>query len=912
VEQSPALLVTKLTIPQPRSPYVSRARLCAELDTGLERKLILVAAAAGFGKTTLLAEWIASRSSESWRLDQTQNSKLKTQNFQIAWLALDAADSDPVRFLSYLIAAIQTRLPHCGRELLAALQSPQPPAAEHVLHSLLNQLAAAQERLLLVLDDYHLIANQAVHAALAFLLDHLPPCMTLVLLTRTDPPLPLARLRARGELLELRADALRFSATDTATFLNQVMRLDLGPAEVAALDMRTEGWIAGLQLAAVAMQAQHDDRAAFVRGFTGSHRFVLDYLIEEVLARQPKPVRRFLLQTAALDRMCAELCDAVVGLEAGDWQLEEGVTSLKTPASGHPSPSQTMLEHLERANLFLIPLDQSRRWYRYHHLFADLLRSRLAAESSPMALAVLHERAARWHAQNGLPEAAVGYALAAGAFDYAAELIVGPASGVSQRGEVRTLLDWYAAFPPELVRRDPGLSLYFGLAFALNGRWDEAETLLRYVEQLELAARPAEALMLAYLVASYRHDAARLAALAAATAGAPADALTIMVRALVVSRAGDLRPACRLMAAAQESGERAGDMALALTALFHQCRFHCLLGDLHRAYELCQLALRRAAELGAAALPLATFAHVSLGRVLFEWNELDRAAEHIAQAIELAERSGFLTGTMSSGRMLTAEVSQARGDDAGARGAAQEALEYAGRFDPAPEAAWLKTYAARLWLLQGNLAAAGEWWRAAQRQELPPSIFYPNSIRHVTAARVLLAQRKPREAVAILTRLLAAAPDLLTVEALALLALARQAEGDGVHALLALEQALVAAEAENRVRALLDLGAPLAGLLGRFSAAEPAPERGVAFARRLLAALPAPDRPEQLVEPLGERELAVLRLIVAGYSNDEIAKTLTIAVSTVKWYVNSLYAKLHVKTRSQAIARAHELGLLAD
>jgi len=867
-EQYPAILITKLYVPRVRAPHVSRPHLLSTLDTGLDRKLILIAAAAGFGKTTLIADW-ASQYADV-----------------VCWYALDEGDNDPARFLSYLIAAIQTRRPHIGQELLAALQSPQPPAVEHTLHSLINQLATDPQRLIIVLDDYHVSDHPTIHTALAFLLDHLPPHLTLVLITRADPPLPLARLRAQNDLLELRAAELRFTVDEATRFLNENMRINLSREAVQALESRTEGWIAGLQLAAVAMQALPGDKQAFVRSFTGSHRFVLDYLIEEVLSRQPDNARRFLLQTSILRRMNGALCSAVTGDADG----------------------QVMLDYLERHNLFLIPLDQSRYWYRYHHLFGDLLQARLQAEY-PTELKSLYQRAAQWHEQNNLPEEAVVYALAAQDFDYAAQLIVGPAAGVAHRSEAATLLDWYGRFPPDVVARYPRLCLHFGLAFALNGRWDEAETLLRYVEGAGNSDfPPGEALLLAYLVAVYRQDAASLATIAEkAAANVQSDRLAKLVLAFIVSLNGDMRYGCQLMAEAQELSERAGDTQLALTALFHQCRFHVLLGDLHRGYELSQQALQRLHELGGAAMPMAAFAHVSLGRILIEWNDLDQAAQHLTQAIRLSELSGFVTGMLSSATMMLAEVRQAQGDTDGAIRTAQAAIAHAERYDPPPEVAWLTTYQARLWLIQGNTSAAIDWLRNLSG-DLPPSMFYPLTIQQITRARVLWAQRKTNEAIALLTRLTAQPPDLLTIEALAVLALARQSNGDSVNALLSLEQALTFAEAENRVRVFLDLGYPMAKLLARFCETHP----DHTFARQLLAAFPVQPEAAQPIEPLSERERAILRLIVAGQSNEEIAQSLTLAVSTVKWYINTLYGKLHVKTRSQAIARTHELKLLAE
>ncbi len=862
-EQYPALLVTKLYLPRPRPSHIPRPDLLAALDAGLERRLVLVAAAAGFGKTTLVAEWCTARAES------------------VGWLSLDAGDNDPARFLAYIIAAVQTPRPTFGRELLAALTAPQPPALEHVLGSLVNQLAADPARLILVLDDYHVIDNAAVHHALTFLLDHLPPHITLVMLTRGDPPLPLARLRARGDLLEVRADALRFSPGDIARLLNDSLRLNLSPEALAALDARTEGWVAGLQLAGLALGGIQGDKETFVRQFSGGHRFVLDYLLEEVLSRQPDEVRHFLLRTSILQRLNADLCAAVTG----------------------KANIAVLLENLEHNNLFLIPLDAARYWYRYHHLFADLLLARLRVEE-PTIISELHQRAAAWHEANDLPEEAIDYALAAGDYDHAARLISEPAAGVVRRGEVTTLLNWYRGFPVDIVRLHPRLCLTFGLAFALNGRWDEAETLLTYVESSAVADRPQEAIMLAYLVAAYRGNHARLMALASEARALPnPDAMTKTVLGLISGMQGDLRAACDLLNAAQLMGEQAEDYSLALTALFHQCRFHVFLGHLHRAHDLCQTALESARVIGDSALPMAAFAHVSLARILIEWNEAEKVAFHAQEAIRLAQLTGFVTGMVSSATMMLAESQLAQGEIDGAAKTAAEAITLAERYDPSGEVEWLRVYQARLWLVVGD-KRGNEWLRTWASP--PPSIFYPARIAAVTSARALLARRKTDEAIRLLTALTAEAADLLTVEALATLALARQLHGDSVNALTMLEMALNLGAPENRIRAFLDLGTPLAKLLGRFLEAHPQHD----FARKVLAAFPDTGDIPSPAEPLSEREVEILRLIVAGKSNDEIAQTLVLAVSTVKWYINVLYGKLGVKTRAQAIALAHERRVL--
>ena len=437
---STPILATKLYIPPPRPRVVPRPRLIARLDAGLDGKLTLISAAAGCGKTTLVSAWVTGC------------------GLPTAWLSLDEGDSDSARFLTYLIAALQTVAPAVGQGALAALQAPQPPPPEAILTAVLNDLAALPDGLLLVLDDYHAVDAPAVDQALAFLLQNLPPQLHLVIATREDPSLPLARLRARGQLTELRAADLRFTPDEAAEFLNQVMGLNLAAEDVVMLETRTEGWIAGLQLAALSMQGR-TDAAAFIRTFTGSHRFVLDYLVEEVLLRQPERVRSFLLQTSILDRLSGPLCDAVT--------VQEG--------------SGDVLEELDRGNLFVVPLDDSRQWVRYHHLFAEVLQARLLREL-PDRAPVLHRRASEWYERNALPSAAIRHALAAQDFERAARLIEMETSMLRDASQEALWKSWVQALPAEQVRARPVLIVYYALAL-LPAELDAAEARLQDAER---------------------------------------------------------------------------------------------------------------------------------------------------------------------------------------------------------------------------------------------------------------------------------------------------------------------------------------------------------------------------------------------------------------------------------------------
>ena len=448
-------LATKLYIPPPRPKVVLRPRLIERLNEGLSagRKLTLISASAGFGKTTLVSEWVAGCDARP--------------KVRVAWLSLDEGDNDPTRFLTYLVAALQTIAANIGEGVLGVLQSPQPPPTESILTALLNEITTIPDHFILVLDDYHVIDSKPVDHALTFLLEHLPPQMHLVIATREDPHLPLARLRARGQLTELRAADLRFTPSEAAEFLNQVMGLNLSAEDIAALETRTEGWIAGLQLAALSMQG-NKDVSGFIREFAGDHRYIVDYLVEEVLQSQPEPIRRFLLQTAILDRLNGSLCDAVTGKEEGNARLEA----------------------LQRGNFFVIPLDDKRNWYRYHHLFADVLRMHLMAEQ-PDQVSALHRRASEWYEHNGSTDDAIRHALAAEDFERAANLVelAVPAMRRSRQGATVTELGWLKALPDELVRFRPVLSVDYAFALFGGGELEAVEARLRDAERwLDTAA----------------------------------------------------------------------------------------------------------------------------------------------------------------------------------------------------------------------------------------------------------------------------------------------------------------------------------------------------------------------------------------------------------------------------------------
>jgi LuxR family transcriptional regulator, maltose regulon positive regulatory protein len=633
-EMATSILATKLYLPPPRPKVVLRPRLIERLNEGLSgtANVSLICAPAGFGKTTLVSEWVAG----CGRL--------------VAWLSLDADDSDPARFLTYLIAAFQTIATHSGigAGLLATLQSSPPPPIEATLTVLLNEVTAAGDHFLLVLDDWHVVEAKAVDLALTFLLEHLPPTLHLVIATREDPHLPLARLRARGQLTELRAADLRFTATEAAEYLNRVMSLDLAAADIATLEDRTEGWIAGLQLAALAlrrptaMSGQPGDAASFIRAFTGSHRFVLDYLVEEVLQQQTEAIQGFLLRTSILDRLCGPLCDAVLRAPAGS--------------------GQNSLEHIENANLFIIPLDNERRWYRYHHLFAELLRQRLAqlhrsglpdkTDDGGQTIAELHVRASQWYEDNGLEIEAFQHAAAANDLDRAARLVEGKGMPLHFRGAAAMVLNWLASLPTPVVEARPALGVMYALALSMTGQLSGIELKLQAAEAALLAKRSAEP------DAETRNLIGHIAAIRALLAAAENQAETMITqsqlaldylhpdnlpvrttttwilgwaRQLQGDRAAARRAYTEAMAISQTSGNTivyiwaAGGLGILQEAD----------NQVHQAAQT----FRQIVQLvGEPPRPEAGLAYLGLARIYYEWNDLEAAAQHLQVCIPLLQQ----------------------------------------------------------------------------------------------------------------------------------------------------------------------------------------------------------------------------------------------------------------------------------
>ena len=874
---SSPLLTTKLYIPPVRPELVSRPRLIERLNAGLHRKLTLISAPAGFGKTTLLSEWI-------------HHSRDKSRTCPLAaWVSLDEADNDPARFWAYLIAALQTMQAGVAETALAMLQSPQPSPIESVLTTLINEVNEELAASVLVLDDYHVIEAHPIHDALAFLLDHMPQNMHLVIATRADPALPLARLRAHGQLTELRGPDLRFTPDEAVAFLNQVMGLGLSERDVAVLETRTEGWIAGLQLAALSIQGR-DDVAGFIEAFSGSHRYVIDYLAEEVLQRQSDGVRDFLCQTAILDRLTAPLCNAVTGRD----------------------DSQTILAQLERANLFLIPLDDKREWYRYHRLFADFLRTQYDVRS----LVSFHRKATHWYEANGFVAEAVKHALAAGDVHEARGMIELAAEDAFKNGEVTTLLGWLNALPDELVRARHELAIYKGWALFLMGQVEAVESYLESAEK----SLPSDVTPVS------RSRLIGLRACLTLARDAPPNAIELLMEALDLI--GDTDPVSRsaILLALGKEQRMLGDTAAAAQSyreaygLRQKIGAHLAtviaLGDLtillwsqgqrREAAALCRQALDQCVDARGKPIPVASIAHIVLGVLCYDANELARACQHLLKGLELSKQLSLFA---PKGRMFLARLQHALGEHEAALETIQEARRMTSKNVYQAELAAVET---DFRLKQGDIAAAVRWAKEANLSPTDPP--HPVCVEECfTYTRLLLAQNRPTDARTLLASSERSAREeghyrnLITIHVLQ--ALTQQALGHREEALTHLEQALRLAAPDGYLRAFLEEDQSIIKLLPEVR--QTAPD----FVDQLLASAELSQQavaipPQPLIEPLTPRELEVLRLIAAGLRNQEIADQLFISVATVKRHISNIYGKLGVSHRTQAVAHARELGLV--
>jgi LuxR family maltose regulon positive regulatory protein len=892
LEQSKHLLRTKFFVPPIRSSQIARPRLSDQIDDGLDHDLILVSAPAGYGKTTLVSSW------------------LKEKKIPFAWLSLDSGDNEPIRFLQYLIAAMAPFAPDVEADAPGMLQGIQPAQFETVLNLLVNELASIPDPFVLVLDDLHLIQTETVLNILAFLLDHLPPQMHLALITRIDPPLPLARLRARNRLTEIRADQLRFTRDEIAAFLNDVMELMLSANDLSAIEKRTEGWIAGLQLAALSMQSSKDIHS-FVSAFTGSHHYVMDYLVEEVLKSQPDKLGSFLLQTSILDKMCGPLCESVL-----DARPEE------------PVDGQAMLESLERMNLFVIPLDDERRWYRYHHLFADVIRKRLE-QHYPDALPELHARASQWFEKHGLLPEAIRHSLTCGDQERAIQLIEQNAPALIMSGELNALSNWIKAVETRFQTR-PWFHIIKAWLFILTGRLERAEEKFQVAEKLmsSLEAGTEIKVMQGAIATgrSYRSfmegDTNRTAAFAREAVNHLPDvnlisrsirgiATALLGEASVMN--GDLESAQQACSEAKEIGLASGNAHVVIIVDCALGRIFTEQGLLHQAVEIYAEALQIATRPDGKRLTVAGEPFTELSQVSYEWNDLENAKEQVHSCLALCRQGGQET-FQAKGSIMLARLELIQGNTK----TAVESMNFAEKLTKEHHFAfkytvWIRYGLVQLWIAQGNLEKAShivEESGITIHDEIP----YLREPEFLALLRLLLAQGEYAESLALSMRLLqkAEASKRLgrVIEVLVLQALIFQGRKELDHALAVLKRALSLARPERYIRTFVDEGEPMIRLLHLARARHIETE----YVTDLLSVFEKPTGKTQppsqlLIEPLTLREIEVLRLIEAGCSNQDIAGKLFISIPTVKRHISNIYAKLGVESRTQALAIAKELKI---
>jgi LuxR family maltose regulon positive regulatory protein len=966
------LLATKLFVPQARPNAVPRPRLLAQLDRALTVPLTIVAAPAGAGKTTLLAAWLAARTEGRGLRTEPVAASLSPQSSalstRVAWLSLDAGENDLATFVRYLVTACQQLAPAVGQTTLALLQQPTLLLPTTLLAPLVNDLAVLPDIGVLVLDDYHTLTAPTVHTALAFLVEHLPPQLHLILASREDPPLPLPRLRGRGQLLELHARDLRFSLAESALFLRDSMGVAVTDAVVTTLTARTEGWAAGLQLAALALQ-NRADQADFVAALSGSQRYLGDYLAREVLDRLPAHLKTFVLQTAILERMCGELCDAVLGVGdrvMGDRE-EAASANSQPPTPNTQAYSQLLLAELKQRQLLIVSLDDDRRWYRYHHLFADLLRARLREGGSADGVMALHRRASAWYAAQGLVVEAVQHALIGHDWEPAARMIEEHGLRLMLRGQVHTGLGWLNTLPKAFIQMRPLLCIIHAIGLMLANQFDAAQVRLHDAERGLPLDTPDELVRVVrgsvagvqgrirYLAGDLAPAISSLqqamALLPETTTTAAAEITSAMARAawaVYIATAykvtGDVTAASERRAADAIAPVRAlGHMMATLHGYTSVAYLQVLQGRLHTAATTYAEVERLIPGPDALqALSGSPAYYFGMGDLQREWNNLDAAADNLAHGMDLIQGTlATEADVIMCGYLALARVQQAQGNGAAALATldafvrlARERQLFLGLIELAA------AMQARLHLWQGDLPAAIRW---AEESGLAPDddLSFPREALYLTLARLRIAAGQAEEIMPLLSRLLADAEAKArkhsAIEILTLQALAYNASDDRPRALTALESALALAAPEGYIRLFVDEGTPMLLLIAdcklqiaqqigstEYEDLQPL----LAYVERLLAAFPRTEslglrtesaesthsvlspQSSPLVEMPNERELAVLRLIAAGHSNREIADTLVIALSTVKTHINNLYGKLGIHSRTQALARARALGLL--
>jgi ATP/maltotriose-dependent transcriptional regulator MalT len=887
------LLSTKLFVPPIRERLVARPRLAAILSNALGKGFTLISAPAGYGKTTLVSSW------------------LYETGISCAWLSLEESDNDPVRFLQYMLTALQAVVPTIRLDLLDMVEGIHPAPFQALMSILINEITRQSGRFVLVMDDFHLIHDQFILDSVAFLLDHLPAQqMQIVMITRSDPPLPLSRLRVRNQMVEIRAEQLRFTPVEVATFVNDVMGLDLPIAEISAIHERTEGWIAGLQLAGLSMQ-DCQDISGFISSFTGNHHYILDYLADEVLRLQDEPTRLFLLETSILSRMCASLCDSL----------------LQTEDEEQPLNGQDMLENLEKRNLFIIPLDKERCWYRYHHLFADALNRRLE-HLFPDLLPILFRKASAWYERNGLFGEAIQYALSAGDQERAAQLVEQNGCYLLMSGELITLLKWMDAVEP-YFQAHPWLVIQKGWALTLAGRIEPAEQVFQTAEQLvsSLAPSPDVSSMIGTISAGRAYcadiegntsESARLAGQALDLLP-DTDPLSCSMRSVAtgvygktIFLSGDLERARLIYDQALEIGKTADNVEMVINTTADICDLLLEQGRLGQAAQLLIEALPMTLRPDGQRLPLSAGIYSRLSSVYYEWNQLEQAQHFAEQCLEISRQWGNLD-QQAIANIVLGKVEQAKGnlEKAGKIMSIAYQINRDNRLYPWISY-WIQAALNRFWLSLGSMERVSKEMQA-QSIDLTGEITFLHELRYVSVLRLLLVSGDLDATLGLVQRMLAIAEQsqrmARVVELLILQSLAYLGKKDFNKATDTLSRAVALAQPERFTRVFVDEGEGVRKLL--FLVKSNPDVAG--YANELLDAFGPgsghePDQGQLLIKPLSEREIEVLKLIQSGLSNQEIGSKLYISMGTVKRHISNIYSKLDVKTRTQAISRGKELG----
>lgn len=878
-----SIISTKIHIPLPRPTIVERPRLIDQLNQGCQAKLTLISAPAGYGKSSLVSNWAHENS------------------IPVTWLTLDKLDNDVARFVNYFVAALKKFKSNFGDMILPLLESPQIPSHQNLLSRLINELSSLDGPHILVLDDYHVITNRTIRELITFLIENLPSQIHLMILTRSDPQFSLSRLRARGQLLEIRADHLKFTGAETEAFFNDRMKMTLSKEEVSAFEERTEGWITGLQLVSLALQGLNTkDIKKFADAFSGSHFYIVDYLVEEVLNRQPEAIREFLLRTSILEQMTGVLCNQITGRD----------------------DSQSMLEKLEQENLFLIPLDDKRQWYRYHHLFADVLQSHLRA-SAPELFEKLHQRAAVWFEKQGFFEHAIRHAAAGNLLETAAELVETNAVYMLGHGELFTLLSLIELLEALLNER-PWLCIYKSWALALLGQLDQADRWCQKAKAIIDAneSKPNRR-MLGHIAAVQFYCTTYQGKTDAAYAQKALECLPEneqVIRSIVISTigsslrfVGEYAQAEEALESTRQTAREAGNNYLELYALTTLSAVTYYQGQLHKSYKFAQDALQMSTLPNGQMDPSASWALKGLGYINYEWNDLVAAEKYTQMALDLGPKWGEPI-ELAHMFLLLSQINIAKRDLSSAQQAFEKGEEVIHTNAVSSGLVnWIEAQKAHYWIKLGDLKAADQW---AQKSGISAkdeiSLFRTNQYR--TWVRVALAIENYNAALELLIRLQerveAAGRTRSLIQTLVLRALAHQVANDIPQALSVLERIITLTRPGGYIRIFVDEGEPMEKLLRLAQAREISKD----YISKILAAFQETDivsSPSlQLVEPLSDRELEVLCLIADGLSNQEIADRLIIAVGTVKAHTVNIYRKLNVNSRMQAVARARDLRLL--